>query len=96
VRDWGDLIVDVSMRNTADAGDWGALVPLTVNHDNDGTVSGDLITATLAGSRRMGLSKTGDLTLDVAGKGIVVKSPDGSVTKRIGIDNSGAIVATTP
>ena len=37
-----------------------------------------------------------DIQTIKAGAGLVVTSPDGTQTKRIGIDNSGAIVATTP
>lgn len=40
------------------------------------------------------VSNLGELRVDVAGRGIVLKSPDGLVTRRISIDNAGAIVAT--
>lgn len=37
----------------------------------------------------------GDISTTTAGNGLIVKSPDGSVCARIGIDNSGTIVATS-
>lgn len=40
------------------------------------------------------LEADGDFSLLNSGKGLVVKSPDGLVQKRIGIDNTGAIVVT--
>lgn len=41
-----------------------------------------------------GMEPDGDLRLDVAGKGYIAKSPDGLLTRRIGINNAGAVVAT--
>jgi hypothetical protein len=37
----------------------------------------------------------GDVSTTMAGKGLIVKSPDGTKCARIGIDNTGAIVATS-
>lgn len=37
----------------------------------------------------------GDFVFTNTGKGIIVKSPDGLITKRIGIDNTGALSITT-
>ena len=43
-----------------------------------------------------GVKSNTDVTVETAGKGIVVTSPDGLTTLRIGIDNTGAIVTTAP
>ena len=63
--------------------------------------SGDLIIDTAG---KMGIGTTnptaklqvagGDAYTSTAGNGLIVKSPDGAICKRIGIDNSGNIVAT--
>lgn len=37
----------------------------------------------------------GDVAASDAGNGLIVKSPNGSICKRIGIDNFGNIVATS-
>lgn len=43
----------------------------------------------------IGLLNSGDIENYSAGKGIILKSPDGLTRKRISIDNTGAIIATT-
>lgn len=40
------------------------------------------------------ITPAGDVSLTQAGKGVIVRSPDGLSTRRISIDNTGAIVAT--
>ena len=40
------------------------------------------------------LSDDGGMTFSAAGKGIIVKSPDGNICRTIGIDDVGTIVAT--
>jgi hypothetical protein len=41
------------------------------------------------------IKSSGDVSTTKAGSGLIVKSPDGTKCARIGIDNTGAIVATS-
>jgi hypothetical protein len=45
-------------------------------------------------TERLRISDQGSVQVPTAGEGLVVKSPDGSTCRKIGIDNTGAIVAT--
>lgn len=47
-----------------------------------------------AGNTRMSLFGLGDLELHAAGKGLILKSPDGTKRVRIAVDNAGAVTAT--
>jgi hypothetical protein len=47
-----------------------------------------------SGSPLMILDSGGDLTLGLAGKGVVLKTPDGTHTYRLGISNAGALTIT--
>ena len=62
------------------------------------TTSGDLgfYVSTGVGTRalRQRFEPDGDVVLTTAARGIIVTSPDGLTTRRIAIDNAGAVVAT--
>jgi hypothetical protein len=90
ISNFGNMAIDVTNANGGTG--WGAVVPLTINHDGTNTPTGDLFTASLGSVRKFGLTKAGDVELTAAGKGIKLTSPDGLVTKTLTIDNSGALV----
>jgi hypothetical protein len=46
-------------------------------------------------TERLIVDAAGDVDVLTAGKGVVLKSPDGTVCKRLGLDNAGALVLTT-
>ncbi len=59
VNGFGDTSIDVKGMSAADAAEWGALVPLTIRHDGDGTLAGDLVAVKLASVTKWAHSKTG-------------------------------------
>jgi hypothetical protein len=53
--------LDINVNNANGGVGWGAVVPLTVNHDGTNTPTGDLATFSLAGARKAGITKAGQM-----------------------------------
>lgn len=58
------------------------------------TVTGNVGVGTTAPNAKVQVAN-GDVYLSTAAKGVILKSPNGSVCKRLSIDNSGKLITTT-